>query len=186
MKLKNTNLFTLLLIMAFVFTLAACNTGNNKAEKSIQNDSLVISNKSDKPLTVNDPVDTLNTEKQLIQENKKGSKDRPVIFIYNFHLTNRCVSCKAIEKATQRTLETYFPNEVKQGLIVFRSIDIDDKVNKSLAEKYGAFGSSLFVTRLYNGKEFTTDLTGEGFKYAKNKEEKFIEILQAKISEYLK
>jgi hypothetical protein len=36
------------------------------------------------------------------------------------------------------------------------------------------------------GKETTTDLTGDGFKFAKNKEERFIEILKNKITEYLK
>jgi len=63
---------------------------------------------------------------------------------------------------------------------------VDDDANSKVAEKYQAFGSGLYVTRVFKGKETTTDLTGDGFKFAKNKEEKFIEILKNKISEYLK
>jgi hypothetical protein len=108
------------------------------------------------------------------------------VLIYNFHVTNRCPSCIAIEEATTKTLNTYFSKEVKEGRIKRQVLNVDDKANKTISEKYEAFGSGLFITRIFNGKETTTDLTGDGFKYARNKEEKFIEILKTTISNYLK
>ena len=106
--------------------------------------------------------------------------------VYNFHITNRCASCIAIEEATTKTLKTYFPEELKQGRIKQYILNVDDEANEKISEKYQAFGSGLFVTKVYKGKETTTDMTGDGFKYARNKEEKFIEILKTKITEYLK
>ena len=81
---------------------------------------------------------------------------------------------------------TYYKKELSEGIIEFKTIDIEESKNKVISEKYQVFGSSLFVTKILNGSETKTDLTGDGFKYAKNKEEKFIEILRKTITDYLK
>jgi hypothetical protein len=164
----------------------ACQTGKNEKTATAGEDS-----------TLNITADTLQAaiDQEKSQDSppaeKVSSKDvaktgLPVVLVYNFHVTNRCVSCIAIEEATTKTLNTYFAAELKQGRIKRQVIDVDDKANQQIAEKYEAFGSGLFITRVYNGKETTTDLTGDGFKFAKNKEERFIEILKSKITEYLK
>lgn len=109
-----------------------------------------------------------------------------VILVYNFHLTMRCVSCVAIEDATTKTLNTYFSEELKEGKIKQFSINVDESANSKIAEKYEAYGSGLRITKIENGKEQTIDLTAEGFKYARSKEEQFIEILKSKIDNFLK
>ena len=106
--------------------------------------------------------------------------------IYNFHVTNRCPSCIAIEEATTKTLNTYFATELKQGRIKRQIVNVDEEANIKISEKYQAFGSGLYVTKVFQGKESTTDMTGDGFKFAKNKEAKFIELLRKQITEYLK
>lgn len=123
-----------------------------------------------------------NTAKNKVND---ASGDIPQVFIYNFHLTNRCVSCIAIEDATTKTLNTYFQKEIESGQVKRFIIDVDDKANAKISEKYQAFGSGLFITRSYKGKETTVDLTGEGFKLARNKEEKFIELVKNQISQFL-
>jgi len=123
-----------------------------------------------------------NTE---VENNIAISSDKPVVLIYYFHLTNRCPSCIAIEKATLKTINTYFAEEQKQGRIRFQALNDDDTANNEITTKYQAAGSALFVTQLFKGKENTSDLTGDGFKYARNKEDKFIEILKNQITKYL-
>ena len=60
------------------------------------------------------------------QESKLNSMDKqPVIEVYDFHTTNRCVTCKAIEANTKYTLETYFAEELKSGKITFQVVNID-------------------------------------------------------------
>lgn len=112
--------------------------------------------------------------------------DTPIVLVYNFYATHRCASCIAIENATQKTLETYFSKEINQGRIKQFSINIDDKANTKLCEKYQAFGSGIYLTQILKGKETTINLTGEGFKFALNKKEKFIEILKSNIENLLK
>jgi thiol:disulfide interchange protein len=91
------------------------------------------------------------------------------IEIYDFHTTNRCVTCKAIEANTKYTLDTYFQEEVKNGTITLKVVNIDKEENYALAEKFQAAGTSLFFNIISSGKEKQIDLTGFAFSYGKNK-----------------
>lgn len=159
-----------LFIISIIFSLVACNSNNNKEKTEVQ--------------TVNST--TANTTGKISEKTLKLSENQSVILIYNFHLTNRCATCRAIEGGTIKTLETYFKNEINSERIQFFVIDVDDETNAKIAEKYQASGSGLFITRLFQGKEESKDLTEEGFSYARNDEAKFIEIIKTQLSEYLK
>jgi hypothetical protein len=178
MKDKNSSI---MLLFAFaVLLLAGCHSGSKQTEDALTADSVstVETTCNGGTLPSKDSISgTVATEVKT---------ELPVVYIYNFHVTNRCPSCIAIEDATTKTLNTYFPAELKQGRIKRQVINVDDEANKKIAEKYQAFGSGLFITRSYKGKETTLDLTGDGFKFARNKEDRFIEILKSKITEYLK
>jgi len=108
------------------------------------------------------------------------------VLIYYFHLTNRCATCMAIEGNTKKTLETYFPVELKNGTIAFQSINVDEKGNSALAEKYQAAGSALWITKLANGKEEKKDMTNFAFSYGRNNPEKFMKGLKEEIAKELK
>jgi len=156
-----------------------CNQANKKTDEQVANDTIAKVEQN----TIDSLPAKDSTDKTTVVEPKK---DVPNVLVYNFHITNRCASCIAIEEATTKTLKTYFSTELKQGRIKQYILNVDDDANEKISEKYQVFGSGLFVTRVYKGKETTTDMTGDGFKYARNKEEKFIEILKTKITEYLK
>jgi len=168
--------------LAFALTVLlffSCNQSTNKTNEQAANDTTAKVEQNNM-----DSIPVSDTTKKNVAVKQKT--DLPNVLVYNSHITNRCASCIAIEEATTKTLKTYFSAELKQGRIKQYILNVDDEANEKISEKYQAFGSGLFVTRVYKGKETNTDLTGDGFKYARNKEEKFIEILKNKISEYLK
>ena len=103
-----------------------------------------------------------------------------------FHATRRCPTCMAIEENTRKTLNTYFSDQLKKGIIKLTIINVDEDKNKAIAEKYEATGSSLFLTKTISGKESKTDLTDYAFSYARNSPDKFISGLKDKINELLK
>ena len=170
----------LFLLMAVAIIFVSCNSETNKTATDSKKDSLQTKK------TIDDSTGIIkdSTGKENSKTTVKTIQSQ--VLVYNFHVTNRCASCIAIEEATTKTLKTYFASEVKQGRIKRFILNVDDDANAKISEKYQAFGSGLFVTRVYKGKETTTDLTGDGFKFALNKEERFIEILKNKITEYLK
>ena len=110
--------------------------------------------------------------------------NKNIIEVFDFHTTNRCVTCKAIEANTKYTLETYFAEELKSGKITFKIINIDEKVNEKLAEKFQASGTSLFLNVIVAKKEKQIDLTNFAFTYGK-KQDEFSEKLKVTIEKEL-
>lgn len=153
-------------LIAFAL-LAACSSSNNNKAK----DTDVKGNKS-----------SLSDKALMEYDDSK----LPVVLVLNFHLTNRCPSCIAIEETTIATLKQKYSAEMADGRVKQYTFNVDEKANKAIADKYQAYGASVFITRSFQGKETTTELTGDGFKYARNKPEMFAEILSNKINEYLK
>jgi hypothetical protein len=106
------------------------------------------------------------------------------IEVIDFHSTHRCITCNAIEKHAKLTLDTYFSEELKEGKITFQVVNVDDKNNYKLAEKFQAAGTSLFLNVIVNGEENQIDLTQFAFKYGKNEVE-FKKRLKSRIEKQL-
>ncbi|HSQ47807.1 MAG TPA: nitrophenyl compound nitroreductase subunit ArsF family protein [Lutibacter sp.] len=85
------------------------------------------------------------------------------IEVIDFHSTNRCMTCKAIESNTKYTFDTYFANELKSGKIVFKIVNVDKAENEKFAEKFEATGTALFLNVIKDGKEKLVDLTNFAF-----------------------
>lgn len=160
------------IVASFIFTgsLISCNSSENTDFKK----SPIV--------TAAQPTVVSGDIMSYVTPNLEG----PSILIFNFHSTNRCVSCNAIEANTKKTLETYFSKEMQEGRIKMMVYNVDEEVNASIAQTFEATGTSLFIVRVMDGKDSIMDVTGEGFKYAKNNPEKLIEVLKAKIEEQLK
>ncbi len=106
-----------------------------------------------------------NAQDVVLADGKSVSK----IEVIDFHTTNRCKTCNAIEANTIYTLEKYFADELKSGEITFQSINIDEKQNYAMAEKFEAAGTSLFLNVINNGKESQVNLTNFAFLKGKDK-----------------
>ncbi|MDF1516596.1 MAG: nitrophenyl compound nitroreductase subunit ArsF family protein [Lutibacter sp.] len=98
-------------------------------------------------------------------QNKTDEKQvtKNVIEVIDFHSTNRCMTCKAIETNTKYTLDTYFAKELKSGKIVFKIVNVDKAENEKFAEKFEATGTALFLNVIKDGKEKHVDLTNFAF-----------------------
>lgn len=88
--------------------------------------------------------------------------------VIDFHSTHRCVTCETIEANTKHTLETYFSDELKSGLIVFKVINVDEKENEDIAREFEASGTALFLHRISSDNKEKTDLTNFAFMNARN------------------
>lgn len=115
---------------------------------------------------------------------KSPAKDR--VEVMYFHGKQRCKTCMAIEQNTREVIEKTFANEVKNGTVVFRIIDISTPQGETTADKYEVTWSSLFVNKWKNGKETRNNMTEFGFGSAKNNPEAFKQGLTDKIRQSLK
>lgn len=102
-----------------------------------------------------------------------------------FHGAQRCPTCVAIEKLTKEVVETTFAEQTKNGDVVFKNVDIAQKENEAIANRYEVTWSSLFVNGWMAGEETPTNLTEFAFANARTNPEKFKTELTAKINELL-
>jgi disulfide oxidoreductase YuzD len=94
--------------------------------------------------------DRLQSREQKSYQQKQ-SADKVQVFV--FHATQRCISCITIGKFAKETVDEYFQQELKDGKIEFREINIDLPENRSLAQKFQASGSALFINAIRNGQD---------------------------------
>jgi len=124
--------------------------------------------------------------KEKTQKNKTTAVNKPnQIEVIDFYGTHRCVTCKAIEAGAKYTLETYFSNELKNGKIVFKTVNVDDDKNNKIVENFEASGTALFLNIIKDGKETHINLTDLGFEKGRDKEA-FSAALKSKIEAELK
>jgi hypothetical protein len=114
-----------------------------------------------------------------------GQKATKLQIVY-FHVKKRCPTCLSIEENTKKTLDTYFASQLKDGTIKLQVLDVSEKKNVNIVEKYQAEGSGLFLTHIDGKKETTTDFTNFAFSYSRNQADKFIAGLKAEIEKNLK
>jgi len=96
---------------------------------------------------------------------------------YYFHLTARCVTCKAVESEAKADIQSLYGEKVS-----FQSINLDDPTSKEIAEKLQASGQALLIVK---GKQIL-NITNEGFMYARTDPAKFKAVIKEKIDGLLK
>jgi hypothetical protein len=119
------------------------------------------------------------------QNKAKTATPAAKIEILYFHATNRCPTCLAVENNAKKTIDENFKTEVTNGTIKFVSLNIDDKANKPLVDKYEVAFSTLLIIKKTGGKEIKTDFTDIGFQYARNNPSKYAELLKAELKKNL-
>ena len=115
---------------------------------------------------------------------KSPEKDR-VEVIY-FHGKQRCATCMAIEKNAKEVVNTLFTNELENGTVVFKTVDISTPEGEKIADRYEVTWSSLFVNKWKGGKETRNNMTEFGFGYARKNPDGFKKGLADKIRQLLK
>ena len=120
-------------------------------------------------------------------KNKTTSFDKSIskIEVLDFHSTHRCMTCNAIEANTKYTLDTYFVKELKDDKITFQVINVDEKENEKIAEKFEASGTALILNVIKKGEETQINLTDFAFMNG-NDQEAFSKELKDKIDIELK
>ncbi len=114
-------------------------------------------------------------------ENVATQTNSDKIEVLYFHGKQRCITCRAIETLTNEVLDSDFAEAQKSGKVIFKIIDISQKENEAIADKYEVTWSSLILDK--GGK--VVNLTDMGFSYAKNQPEVFKSKLKEEIAKLL-
>ena len=78
--------------------------------------------------------------------------DHQVVATY-FHNTVRCPSCIKIEGWSRAAIEGEFADELKDGRLVYRMVNVDDKENAHYIKDYGLYTKHLVLSEQVKGRE---------------------------------
>lgn len=107
----------------------------------------------------------------------------PVEVMY-FHGKMRCATCIAIEEQTQQVIQKHYAEQVADGTLALRIIDLSTKEGKALGEQYEVAFSSLLVVG-HNEPQTKNDLTEMAFDYARAEPAEFEKRLTTTINALL-
>jgi len=72
--------------------------------------------------------------------------------VYHFHGTNQCPSCIKVGELAEKTVNTYFKDELESGKLVFGHINGELPENQDLVNRYGVSSASLWIGTYVNGE----------------------------------
>ena len=101
-----------------------------------------------------------------------------------FHRTQRCRSCIYTEGGTRYTVETYFKDELDDGKLSLKVVDVENKKNAAIVKKYSAFTSSLFINVIIDGTDHIEE--AKEVYYLIGNDIAFVEELKGKIERSLR
>jgi len=103
--------------------------------------------------------------------------------VYYFHRTARCYSCNTAGKYVSDLIIGTYGEQIKDGRIIFKELNVELPENKELARKYQATGSSLYINRIIRGQDNIEQET-KIWRLLGN-EQQFKSYLENKINSYL-
>lgn len=95
----------------------------------------------------------------------ENSADIEVIYFYG---KQRCSACVAMERFAKEAIDSVFSQEVKEGKISFRNVDITTPEGESMADNFEVVSSSLFIVDNSKENPERIDMTAFGFRNARN------------------
>ena len=100
-----------------------------------------------------------------------------------FHRAQRCSNCRYLEYCVTSTVNTYFQDELASGELVFKVLNVQDEANAAMIEKYGAYGSSLFINEVIDGIDHIEHVTDIWFVVGDDEE--CFSLVKGEIEEHL-
>lgn len=100
-----------------------------------------------------------------------------------FHRTKRCYSCQYAGDTTREIVDSYYSDELANGKLLFKMLDVQDPANTKMINKYGAYGSALYINVVTAGEDHIQAITDIWFHIGDD--DKFIGDVKTEIEEAL-
>ncbi|MBU0546715.1 MAG: nitrophenyl compound nitroreductase subunit ArsF family protein [Patescibacteria group bacterium] len=118
----------------------------------------VIKNNNQSPTaqTLSNPISEDQNTSTVVSDDNLMSKTQinaEKIEVVHFHGTHQCWSCITVGEYALKTIKEKFPEEYKDGTVVYKDINVELPENRDIVMKYRAGGSSLFINAIKNGTD---------------------------------
>ncbi len=107
------------------------------------------------------------------------------VIVYYFHGTFRCGTCRTIEQYSHDAIQTYFANELGNGRLEFRPVNVEEPENKHFIQDYQLVTRSLVLSLETGGKETKWNNLPDVWKLVRDKD-KFFQYVKDEVEKFLK
>ena len=77
----------------------------------------------------------------------------PKVVVYYFHGDVRCHTCRKIEKLTTDTIHLYFKDQIQNGTLALKVVNVDQEPNQHFTNDYQLYTRSVIVSDISKGSE---------------------------------
>lgn len=113
--------------------------------------------------------------KQVDETNVESVTSTSVVYVYYFHGKQRCKTCVAVEEVAKETVEQAYADN---NGVRFVEINMEDKANALLVEKYEVTWNALIIAR----GDSHIEITKQAFANAVNNPEVLAELIQSEVN----
>ncbi len=78
--------------------------------------------------------------------------DETKVIAYYFHLTARCVTCRAIEAYSREVIEQRFGGDIASGRLQFKLVNVQFKENRHFVKDFELVGQGLVLVEMRGGR----------------------------------
>ena len=75
------------------------------------------------------------------------------VIAYYFHGVKRCATCRKIETYTREAIETGYSVELKDGLLVFETVNVDKRQNEHFVTDFKLTTRSVVLVEIAGGEQ---------------------------------
>ena len=118
-------------------------------------------------------------------DHKPSTPSSTKVIAYYFHRTVRCHTCLAIEDLSRQTIENIFGEELGEGRIEWRPVNIEQKGNEHFEDDFKLKNQSLVLVQVVDGKEGAWKNLTSVWDLIGNPEA-FIKYVQEELSKHLR
>ena len=111
-------------------------------------------------------------------------KAKTKIIAYYFHGTYRCPSCKTIEEWSHDAIKNSFQEELKNGRLVWKALNIEDVQHRHFVKDYSLYTKSLIISEMNGEKEIRWKNIDKVWQLLRN-QEKFFNYVTGEVKKYL-
>jgi Tfp pilus assembly major pilin PilA len=139
----------------------------------------------DKKVNTRDKVTTKLVEPEAACNFQGASCDsNNKVIAYYFHGTNRCTTCRTIERYSKEAIDRYFAQELKNGTLDFKPINVDEPENRHYIQDYQLYTRSLVLVQYKDDKQQEWKNLSEVWSYVSDKE-KFYQYVKDETERFL-
>lgn len=119
-----------------------------------------------------------------VAEVSSDEKGEDAVIAYYLHYTRRCATCNKIEELANRVVTERFAEELNDGRLIWKSLNVEDPGNEHFEEDFGMISQSFVLVDAREGRNMKWKNLDKIWELVW-KEQEFLDYAQREIKAFL-